>query len=150
MNNVYFLHSNQLRHTICALTYMYPYISGLDDRPRDSIKMLTVVWFAYFQVLTKDSVTVAVDAVVYYRISDPIQSVCNVNDAFRSAQLLAATTLRNVLGTKLMAEILAEREGIANMMQVREGGMKGYGGWGRAVCHMNDALRSAQLLATTR
>ncbi|XP_048773129.1 mechanosensory protein 2-like [Ostrea edulis] len=69
------------------------------------------------EILTKDSVTVAVDAVVYYRIFDPIMSVCNVNDAFRSTQLLASTTLRNVLGTKAMAEVLSERESISHEMQ---------------------------------
>lgn len=60
----------------------------------------------------------AVDAVVYYRIFDPIMSVCNVNDAFRSTQLLASTTLRNVLGTKAMSEVLSERESISHEMQV--------------------------------
>lgn len=63
--------------------------------------------------------TVAVDAVVYYRIFDPIMSVCNVNDAFRSTQLLASTTLRNVLGTKAMSEVLSERESISQEMQVK-------------------------------
>ncbi|KAK3106403.1 hypothetical protein FSP39_019293, partial [Pinctada imbricata] len=69
------------------------------------------------EILTKDSVTVAVDAVVYFRVFDPIMSVCNVDDAFRSGQLLAATTLRNVLGTKLMSELLTERDSIAASMQ---------------------------------
>ncbi|KAL3317486.1 hypothetical protein Ciccas_003851, partial [Cichlidogyrus casuarinus] len=68
-------------------------------------------------VLTKDSVTVAVDAVVYYRIHNPVVAVTNVEDADRSTRLLAATTLRNVLGTKNLSEILSERESISNMMQ---------------------------------
>ncbi|PAA88047.1 hypothetical protein BOX15_Mlig017186g1 [Macrostomum lignano] len=68
-------------------------------------------------VLTKDSVTVAVDAVVYYRIYNPVIAVTNVEDADRSTRLLAATTLRNVLGTKNLSEILSERESISNMMQ---------------------------------
>lgn len=72
-----------------------------------------------FQVLTKDSVTVAVDAVVYYRIYNPIVAVTNVEDADRSTRLLAATTLRNVLGTKSLSEILSERESISTSMQVR-------------------------------
>lgn len=46
-------------------------------------------------------------------------SVCNVNDAFRSTQLLASTTLRNVLGTKAMSEVLSERESISQEMQVK-------------------------------
>ena len=70
------------------------------------------------EVLTKDSVTVAVDAVVYYRIFNPVTAVTMVENADRSTRLLAATTLRNVLGTKNMAEILSEREEIAQMMQV--------------------------------
>lgn len=59
----------------------------------------------------------AVDAVVYFRIFDPITSVTNVEDAPKSTQLLAATTLRNVLGTRTLQEILADRESIANSMQ---------------------------------
>jgi len=51
-----------------------------------------------FQILTKDSVTVAVDAVVYYRVFNATISVTNVEDANRSTRLLAQTTLRNVLG----------------------------------------------------
>ncbi len=71
-----------------------------------------------WQILTKDSVTVAVDAVVYYRISVPMISVTNVEDASRSTRLLAQTTLRNILGTKTLSEILAERESVAHSMQV--------------------------------
>ncbi|OON22291.1 SPFH/Band 7/PHB domain protein, partial [Opisthorchis viverrini] len=68
-------------------------------------------------VLTRDSVTVAVDAVVYYRIYNPVVSITNVEDADRSTRLLAATTLRNVLGTKNLSEILSERDTISSMMQ---------------------------------
>jgi len=71
------------------------------------------------QVLTKDSVTVSVDAVVYYRVSNATVSVANVENAHHSTRLLAQTTLRNVLGTKNLSEILSEREAISNMMQVR-------------------------------
>lgn len=70
------------------------------------------------QVLTKDSVTVAVDAVVYYRVYNATTSITNVEDANRSTRLLAATTLRNVLGTKNLSEILADREAISHQMQV--------------------------------
>ena len=70
-------------------------------------------------MLTKDSVTVSVDAVVYYRVSNATVSVANVENAHHSTRLLAQTTLRNVLGTKNLSEILSEREAISNMMQVR-------------------------------
>lgn len=69
-------------------------------------------------MLTKDSVTVAVDAVVYYRVYNATTSITNVEDANRSTRLLAATTLRNVLGTKNLSEILADREAISHQMQV--------------------------------
>ena len=70
------------------------------------------------QVLTKDSVTVAVDAVVYFRIYNATMSITNVENANRSTRLLAQTTLRNVLGTKNLSEILSERESISDTMQV--------------------------------
>jgi len=70
------------------------------------------------QILSKDSVTVAVDAVVYYRVSNATVSVTNVEDAHRSTRLLAQTTLRNVLGTKNLSEILSDRENISHFMQV--------------------------------
>jgi len=65
------------------------------------------------EILTKDSVTVAVDAVVYYNIRNPMAAVCNVSDYSKSTKLLASTTLRNILGTKTLAELLSEREAIA-------------------------------------
>jgi erythrocyte band 7 integral membrane protein len=70
------------------------------------------------QILSKDSVTVAVDAVVYYRVSNATVSVTNVEDVNRSTRLLAQTTLRNVLGTKNLSEILSDRENISHFMQV--------------------------------
>ncbi len=63
--------------------------------------------------------TVSVDAVVYYRVSNATVSVANVENAHHSTRLLAQTTLRNVLGTKNLSEILSERETISNSMQVR-------------------------------
>ncbi|XP_042207902.1 band 7 protein AGAP004871-like isoform X8 [Homarus americanus] len=69
------------------------------------------------EILTRDSVTISVEAVVYYRVSDPIAAKNNVEDFSHSTRLLAATTLRNVLGTRNLAEILSERESISATMQ---------------------------------
>jgi len=68
------------------------------------------------EILTKDSVTVAVDAVVYFKIFNPMNSVINVQNASQSTRLLASTTLRNMLGTKNLHDILADREEIAHAM----------------------------------
>ena len=46
------------------------------------------------EILTRDSVTVSVDAVVYYQVSNPLAAICNNDDYNRSTRLLAATTLR--------------------------------------------------------
>uniref|UniRef100_A0A8C7SX77 Stomatin (EPB72)-like 3a n=1 Tax=Oncorhynchus mykiss TaxID=8022 RepID=A0A8C7SX77_ONCMY len=69
------------------------------------------------EILTKDSVTVSVDGVVYFRVYCPISAVANVSNAHSSTRLLAQTTLRNVLGTKNLAELLSDREGISHNMQ---------------------------------
>ena len=71
------------------------------------------------QILSKDSVAVQVDAVVYYRIFDPKTSVTNIKDASRATKLLAQTTLRNVLGAHTLAEMLSERDSISGQMQVK-------------------------------
>jgi len=69
------------------------------------------------EILTKDSVTVFVNAIMYYKVKDAISAVANVDDYGGSARLLAATTLRNILGTKTLGDILSDRESIALEMQ---------------------------------
>jgi len=65
------------------------------------------------EILTKDSVTVQVDAVVYYNIRNPMAAVCKIENYANATKLLSATTLRNVLGTKTLSETLSERDVIA-------------------------------------
>jgi len=69
------------------------------------------------EMLSRDSVTVSVDAVCFYKISNPLAAVCNVGNYTHSTNLLVATSLRNVLGTKTLAEILSERETICHVME---------------------------------
>ncbi|XP_034778655.2 stomatin-like [Acipenser ruthenus] len=69
------------------------------------------------EILTKDSVTVCVDGVVFFRVHSAIASVANVSDSDQAIRLLAQTTLRNVLGTKNLSQILSDREEIAHNMQ---------------------------------
>lgn len=70
------------------------------------------------EILTRDSVAVCVDGLVYYRVQNPTLAVANVSNADAATQLLAQTTLRNVLSNKNLAEILSDREDIAHFMQV--------------------------------
>ncbi|VDN53058.1 unnamed protein product [Dracunculus medinensis] len=69
------------------------------------------------EILSRDSVTVTVEAVIYFRVSNPVISVTNVNDPQFSTKLLAQTTLRNVLGTRTLSEMLSERDSIANVIE---------------------------------
>ena len=80
------------------------------------------------EILTKDSVTVAVDAVVYYKINNPLAAVCNVEDYSKSTKLLSSTTLRTILGTKNLSEILSDREHIAHdILEQLEGSTDNWG-----------------------
>ncbi|XP_031817836.1 stomatin-like protein 3 [Sarcophilus harrisii] len=69
------------------------------------------------EILTRDSVTTQVDGVVYYRIHSAVSAVANVTDVHQATFLLAQTTLRNVLGTQTLSQILAGREVIAHSIQ---------------------------------
>ncbi|NXF09167.1 STML3 protein, partial [Smithornis capensis] len=70
------------------------------------------------EVLTKDAVTTQVDGVVYYRIHSAVSAVANISDVHSATLLLAQTTLRNVLGTQSLAQLLAGREETARSIQV--------------------------------
>ena len=74
-------------------------------------------------ILTKDSVAIAVDAVVYYRVSDPMQAVCGDGDYNVTTQFKAQSVIRNILGTKTLAEILQEMEylGVEMSERLQEG-----------------------------
>ena len=74
-------------------------------------------FFKNLQILTKDSVTVFVNAIMYYKVKDATLAVSNVDDYSGSSRLLAATTLRNILGTRNLGDILSERESIATEMK---------------------------------
>ena len=56
----------------------------------------------------------------YYRTYNPVAAVTNITNAQYSTRLLAASTLRNILGTKTLQEILQDREIIANQMKVNK------------------------------
>ncbi|MBS7655722.1 slipin family protein [Candidatus Bathyarchaeota archaeon] len=62
------------------------------------------------RVITKDNVSVDVDAAVYYRVFDPAKAVVQVEDYYRATNLLAQTTLRDVLGQVELDELLTKRE----------------------------------------
>eukprot|EP00761_Pharyngomonas_kirbyi_P011379 gb/GECH01011404.1/.p1 GENE.gb/GECH01011404.1/~~gb/GECH01011404.1/.p1 ORF type:complete len:300 (+),score=81.59 gb/GECH01011404.1/:1-900(+) len=64
------------------------------------------------EVITKDSVTVRVDAVVYFHVFKPVNSVVKVTNYSRSTYLLSQTTLRSVIGGSNLDDLLTSRESI--------------------------------------
>ena len=63
-------------------------------------------------VITRDNVSIKVNAVVYFRVLDPIKAIIEVQDFFQATALLAQTTLRSVCGQSELDELLSAREKI--------------------------------------
>ena len=61
-------------------------------------------------VISRDNVSVSVNAVLYFRVVDPQRAVINVEDYYAATSQLAQTTLRSVLGQHELDEMLAERD----------------------------------------
>ena len=68
-------------------------------------------------VITKDNVSVKVNAVVYLRVFDPDKAIVEVEDFLYATSQLAQTTLRSVVGEAELDELLAERERINDRIQ---------------------------------
>jgi regulator of protease activity HflC (stomatin/prohibitin superfamily) len=69
------------------------------------------------EVMTRDNVPVTVDAVVYFRVVDPIAAVVKVENFWKATSLIAQTTLRSVLGQAELDELLAHRDKINQTLQ---------------------------------
>jgi len=98
-----------------GLTFLVPMIEDLlkiDMRER-------VIKVEPQEVITKDNVLVTVDAVIYYRIIDPVKSTFEVQNFAYAATILAQTNLRNLIGDKSLDETLTARDTInANLRNV--------------------------------
>lgn len=68
-------------------------------------------------VITKDNVTVRVNAVVYFRVVDPQSSVVKVLDYIRATSQISQITLRNVLGQSELDELLSSRDKLNQILQ---------------------------------
>jgi len=68
-------------------------------------------------VISRDNVSVKVDAVVYFRVVDPMKAIINVEDFYVATSQLAQTTLRSVLGKHELDDMLAEREKLGRDLQ---------------------------------
>jgi regulator of protease activity HflC (stomatin/prohibitin superfamily) len=69
------------------------------------------------EVMTRDNVPATVDAVVYFRVVDPIAAVVKVENFWKATSLIAQTTLRSVLGQAPLDDLLSQRESINLKLQ---------------------------------
>ncbi|MFO0880355.1 MAG: SPFH domain-containing protein [Gemmataceae bacterium] len=70
------------------------------------------------ETITKDSVTIKVNAVLWYRITDPAKSVLEVEDYKAAVIQVALTSLRNIIGQHQLDEVLKERDQINDKLRV--------------------------------
>jgi regulator of protease activity HflC (stomatin/prohibitin superfamily) len=69
------------------------------------------------EVMTRDNVPATVDAVVYFRVIDPVAAVVKVENFWKATSLIAQTTLRSVVGQAELDELLAHRDKINQTLQ---------------------------------
>src|ERR1041385_5132391 len=69
-------------------------------------------------IITKDNVTVRVDAVVYFKVVDPVRAVVVIRDYAFATQRIAQTTLRATLGQHELDDLLANRLQINSQLQI--------------------------------
>jgi len=69
------------------------------------------------RIITKDNVEVSVDAVVYYRVQDPLKAVLTVRNYHLAVTMLAQTVLRDVIGKSELDDLLMRREEINRELQ---------------------------------
>jgi regulator of protease activity HflC (stomatin/prohibitin superfamily) len=70
-------------------------------------------------IITKDNITVRVDAVVYFKVIDPVKAVVAIRDYAFATQRIAQTTLRATLGQHELDELLAQRDRINTQLQIQ-------------------------------
>jgi regulator of protease activity HflC (stomatin/prohibitin superfamily) len=68
-------------------------------------------------IITKDNITVKVNAVVYFRVIDPIKAITAVEDFFYATSQIAQTTLRSILGQSQLDDLLTKREDLNAELQ---------------------------------
>src|SRR5215469_15545232 len=96
-----------------GLTFIVPFI---DDIVRVDMRE-QVITVPPQKLITKDNVTVEVDAVVYYKVVDPVKSQFEVQDFGYACTTLAQTNLRNLIGDRTLDETLVARDMINNNLR---------------------------------
>lgn len=96
-----------------GLVIIWPII---DKLVRVSLRVITMDVPAQ-DVITQDNVSVKVNAVVYFRVIDPIKAVTAVEDFYYATSMIAQTTLRSILGQSQLDDLLTKREEVNAALQ---------------------------------
>jgi regulator of protease activity HflC (stomatin/prohibitin superfamily) len=96
-----------------GLFFLIPWVDRLE---RVDLRVVTVV-VPKQESMTRDNVPVIVDAVVYFRVVDPVAAVVKVENFLKAVSLIAQTTLRSVLGQSELDELLSHRDKINHILQ---------------------------------
>lgn len=91
-------------------------VPGIQKMVRTDLRVITMD-VPTQDVISRDNVSVKVNAVVYFRIIDPEKAIIQVANVFEATSQLAQTTLRSVLGQHELDEMLAEREKLNSDIQ---------------------------------
>ncbi|HHW42086.1 MAG TPA: slipin family protein [Syntrophomonadaceae bacterium] len=91
-------------------------IPGIERMQKVDLRVITMD-VPTQEVITKDNVTVKVNAVVYFRVINPVDAVIKVLDFIKATSQLSQTTLRSVLGQSELDELLSKREEINQRLQ---------------------------------
>jgi regulator of protease activity HflC (stomatin/prohibitin superfamily) len=95
------------------LYWLFP---GVEQQRKVDIRTITLA-VERQETITKDSVTVKVDAVVWFRIVNPARSIISVADYRVAVYQVALTSLRNIIGQHVLDEVLKERDTINHTLQ---------------------------------
>jgi regulator of protease activity HflC (stomatin/prohibitin superfamily) len=91
-------------------------IPGVERMRKVDLRIVTLEVPAQ-EAITRDNVTVKVNAVVYFRVVDPEEAVVKVLDYIRATSLIGQTTLRSILGQSDLDHLLSERDKINQELQ---------------------------------
>jgi regulator of protease activity HflC (stomatin/prohibitin superfamily) len=97
-----------------GVVFLAPF--GLDRMQRMDLRIVALD-IAPQDTITKDNVSVTVNAVVYFRVADPVKAVVEIEDYYFATSQLAQTTLRSVIGQSELDDLLAERERINEIVR---------------------------------
>jgi regulator of protease activity HflC (stomatin/prohibitin superfamily) len=96
-----------------GIIFLIPFV---DRMVKMDLRVVTIN-VAKQEIMTKDNVPATVDAVVYFRVINPMDAVVKVENYLNATSLIAQTTLRSVLGQSPLDDLLAQRDVINQKLQ---------------------------------